>query len=73
MVFAVGVVVRCFSDLEGSHEGSLSPGMAIALTSTSEAWDRFWEDVRMTDGEEDEAGEMRMRHEQQRGLVSGFI
>jgi hypothetical protein len=57
MVFAVGVVVRCFSDLEGSHEGSLSPGMAIALTSTSEAWDRFWEDVRMTDGEEDEAGD----------------
>ncbi len=56
-VFAVGVVVRCFSDLEGSREGSLSPGMAIALTSTSEAWDRFWEDVRMTDGEEDEAGD----------------
>jgi hypothetical protein len=55
MVFAVGVVVRCFSDLEGSHEGSLSPGMA--MTSTSEAWDRFWEDVRMTDGEEDEAGD----------------
>jgi len=54
-VFAVGVVVRCFSDLEGSHEGTLSPGMAIALTSTSEAWDRFWEDIRMTDGEEDEA------------------
>ena len=53
-VFAVGVVVRCFSDLEGSHEGSLSPGMAIALTSTSEAWDRFWEDVRTTDGDDDE-------------------
>ena len=53
-VFAVGVVVRCFSDLEGSREGTLSPGMAIALTSTSEAWDRFWEDVRATDGEDDE-------------------
>lgn len=56
-VFAVGVVVRCFSDLEGSREGTLSPGMAIALTSTSEAWDRFWEDVRATDGEDDEDGE----------------
>jgi len=53
-VFAVGVVVRCFSDLEGSHEGTLSPGMAIALTSTSEAWDRFWEDVSTTEGDEDE-------------------
>jgi PilZ domain len=56
-VFAVGVVVRCFSDLEGSRDGTLSPGMAIALTSTSEAWDRFWEDVRATDGEDDEDGE----------------
>ena len=56
-VFAVGVVVRCFSDLEGSHDGTLSPGMAIALTSTSEAWDRFWDDIRATDGEEDEDGE----------------
>ncbi|HJX62545.1 MAG TPA: PilZ domain-containing protein [Polyangia bacterium] len=53
-VFAVGVVVRCFSDLEGSHEGVLSPGMAIALTSTSEAWDRFWEDVSTTDGDDDD-------------------
>ena len=44
-VFAVGVVVRCFSDMEGTVEGSVSPGMAIALTSTSEAWDRFWDDV----------------------------
>ena len=53
-VFAVGVVVRCFADLEGSREGSLSPGMAVALTSTSEAWDRFWEDVSTTDGDDDE-------------------
>lgn len=53
-VFAVGVVVRCFADLEGSREGTLSPGMAVALTSTSEAWDRFWEDVRMTDGDDDD-------------------
>ncbi len=48
-VFAVGVVVRCFADLEGSVEGSSSPAMAIALTSTSEAWDRFWDDVNATD------------------------
>jgi hypothetical protein len=48
-VFAVGVVVRCFADLEGSGEGNLSPAMAIALTSTSEAWDRFWDDVNASD------------------------
>jgi hypothetical protein len=55
-VFAVGVVVRCFADLEGSIEGNLSPAMAIALTSTSEAWDRFWDDVNASDegGEDDE-------------------
>jgi hypothetical protein len=57
-VMAVGVIVRCFSDLEGSSEGgAASPGLAIALTSTSEAWDRFWDDVSATndfDEEEDE-------------------
>ena len=57
-VMAVGVIVRCFSDLESSNEGSgSSPGLAIALTSTSEAWDRFWDDVSATnefDEEEDE-------------------
>jgi hypothetical protein len=58
-VMAVGVIVRCFSDLEGSGEGAgASPGLAIALTSTSEAWDRFWDDVSATnefdDEEEDE-------------------
>ena len=47
-VFAVGVVVRCFADLEGT-EGTVSPGMAIALTSTSEAWDAFWDDVNASD------------------------
>jgi hypothetical protein len=52
-VFAVGVVVRCFADLEGSVEGSLSPAMAIALTSTSEAWDRFWDDVNASDETDD--------------------
>ena len=53
-VFAVGVVVRCFADLEGSGEGNLSPAMAIALTSTSEAWDRFWDDVNASDEGDDE-------------------
>ncbi len=53
-VFAVGVVVRCFSDLEGSTEGTLSPAMAIALTSTSEPWDRFWDDVNASDEADDE-------------------
>jgi hypothetical protein len=51
-VFAVGVVVRCFADLEGSSEGSTA--MAIALTSTSEAWDRFWDDINATDEGDDE-------------------
>jgi molecular chaperone DnaK len=55
-VFAVGVVVRCFSDLEGSADGGTSPAMAIALTSTSEAWDRFWDDISATD-EDDDNGE----------------
>ena len=53
-VFAVGVVVRCFSDLEGSTEGSTTPAMAIALTSTSEAWDRFWDDINASDDGEDD-------------------
>ena len=55
-VFAVGVVVRCFSDLEGSAEGSTTPAMAIALTSTSEAWDRFWDDVNASDEGDDGEG-----------------
>ena len=46
-VFAVGVVVRCFSNVEGTTEGQTA--MAIALTSTSEAWDRFWDDVNASD------------------------
>jgi hypothetical protein len=53
-VFAVGVVVRCFSDLEGSTDGGTSPAMAIALTSTSEAWDRFWDDISATDDDEND-------------------
>jgi PilZ domain len=54
-VLAVGVVVRRFTDLEASTEGgALSPGLAIALTSTSEAWDRFWDDVSATSDFDDE-------------------
>ncbi len=53
-VFAVGVVVRCFADLEGTGEGNATPAMAIALTSTSEAWDRFWDDVSASDEEDDD-------------------
>jgi hypothetical protein len=54
-VMAVGVIVRCFSDLEGSSEGGgASPGLAIALTSTSEAWDRFWDDVSATNDFDEE-------------------
>jgi hypothetical protein len=62
-VLAVGVVVRCFTDLEASGEaaGVTTPGLAIALTSTSEAWDRFWDDVNATsdfdDEDEGEGGE----------------
>src|SRR5262245_9712164 len=52
-IMAVGVVVRCFADVEGGAEGNAAPtpGLAIALTSTSEAWDRFWDDVNATDDE----------------------
>lgn len=54
-VLAVGVVVRCFDDVEeGKGEGPIMPGMAIALTSTSEGWDRFWDDVSERDFEEND-------------------
>jgi hypothetical protein len=52
-VMAVGVVVRCFDNVESTNDGPGSPGMAIALTSTSEAWDRFWDDVSDLDDEVD--------------------
>jgi len=52
-VLAVGVVVRCFDNVESASDGPASPGMAIALTSTSEAWDRFWDDVNARDEEGD--------------------
>jgi hypothetical protein len=51
-VLAVGVVVRCFSKIDPTNEGA-SPGMAIAITSTSEAWDRFWDDVSATEEDDD--------------------
>jgi hypothetical protein len=57
-VLAVGVVVRSFTDIESTGEGASatpSPGLAIALTSTSEAWDRFWDDVSATSDFDDEA------------------
>jgi hypothetical protein len=58
-VLAVGVVVRCFTDLgEGGERGAgSSPGLAIALTSTSEAWDRFWDDVNATSDFDEEESE----------------
>src|SRR5688572_7637735 len=56
VVMAVGVVVRCFSDLERGSDGAVSPGLAIALTSTSEAWDRFWDDVSSSDDLDEEEG-----------------
>lgn len=53
-VFAVGVVVRAFDEIEPQSEGAAaSPGLAVALTSTSEAWDRFWEDVDANDDDDD--------------------
>lgn len=51
---AVGVVVRCFADVDPGNDGPATPGMAIALTSTSEAWDRFWDDVSATDDLDEE-------------------
>ncbi len=54
-VLAVGVVVRCFDDVESSVDGVVSPGLAIALTSTSEGWDRFWDDVSASDDDDDDA------------------
>jgi hypothetical protein len=56
-IFAVGVVVRCFTDLESSVDGVVSPGMAVALTSTSEAWDTFWDDVNASDAEAESQGD----------------
>jgi hypothetical protein len=51
-VLAVGVVVRVFDDVEASG-GDVTPGLAVALTSTNEAWDRFWDGIIALD---DEAG-----------------
>lgn len=48
-ILAVGVVVRGFSNSSARVEAGGTAGLAIALTSTSEAWDRFWDDVSATD------------------------
>jgi hypothetical protein len=52
---SVGVVVRTFDDVEESVDGGGGPslGLALALTSTSESWDRFWDDVTASDDEGD--------------------
>lgn len=52
-ILSVGVVVRCFANVDGNADRNAAPtpGLAIALTSTSEAWDRFWDDVSATDDE----------------------
>lgn len=48
-ILAVGVVVRCFTNVGEGTGGIATAGLAIALTSTSEAWDQFWDDVSATD------------------------
>ena len=51
-ILAVGVVVRCFTSLGESGRGLATAGLAIALTSTSETWDLFWDDVVASEDEE---------------------
>jgi hypothetical protein len=52
-VLAVGVVVRCFDNVETKSEAPASPGRAIALTSPRVAWDRFGDDVTARDDDGD--------------------
>lgn len=54
-ILAVGVIVRCFTSLGESGRGMATAGLAIALTSTSEAWDLFWDDVVAREDEEADA------------------
>jgi hypothetical protein len=56
-IHAVGVVVRCFTSLKGAGRGMANSGLAIALTSTSEAWDMFWEDITATGIEDEDSAE----------------
>ena len=46
-LLAVGVVVRAFDNIPDAEltKGLPNSGLAIALISTSEAWDLFWDDV----------------------------
>jgi PilZ domain len=56
-IYAVGVVVRTFASIADggvSEQGNNTMGLAIALTSTSESWDLFWDDVSAVDTDEDE-------------------
>jgi PilZ domain len=51
-IYAVGVVVRTFASIADtgvSDQGTNTMGLAIALTSTSESWDLFWDDVSAVD------------------------
>ncbi|MDZ4697809.1 MAG: PilZ domain-containing protein [Deltaproteobacteria bacterium] len=56
-IYAVGVVVRTFASIADggtSDQGTHTMGLAIALTSTSESWDLFWDDVSAVDVDEDD-------------------
>jgi len=56
-IYAVGVVVRTFASIADtgvSDQGTNTMGLAIALTSTSESWDLFWDDVSAVDADADE-------------------
>ena len=44
-VMAVGVVVRNLPGRRSIPVEAGGKGVAIALTSTNEAWDRFWDDI----------------------------
>ena len=61
-VMAVGVVVRAFDNVNGETQGK-KRGLALALTSTSEGWDRYWDGMEPTpdaeldlEGDEGEEG-----------------
>src|SRR5688500_13720546 len=51
---AVGVVVRSGAPT-APKDPSLPQGIAIALTATSEAWDRYWDDLTGGEGKTGEA------------------
>ncbi len=60
-IYAVGVVVRTFASIADtgmSDQGTNTMGLAIALTSTSESWDLFWDDVSAVDADEDDLDDL---------------